>query len=71
MTSSNFNPFEQISGAKVSYSSYKCITNYFLSMRNEICNADLPSRERFVMHDCNHYECDTFAQDSKVSRARG
>ncbi|CAD7923203.1 unnamed protein product [Amoebophrya sp. A120] len=37
---------------KVSYS-YKCITSYFLSMRNRICNADLPLR-KFVIHDCNY-----------------
>ncbi len=30
----------RLSSVKVSYS-YKCITN-FLSMRNKICNADLP-----------------------------
>ncbi len=31
----------RLCSAKVSQYSYKCITN-FLSMRNKICNADLP-----------------------------
>ncbi len=34
-----------------------------LSMKNGICNAGLGLGGRFVMHDCDYYEYDTFAQD--------
>ncbi len=33
----------------------------FLSMRNEICICGFDLTRKFVMHDCDHYEYDTFA----------
>ncbi len=39
------------------------MTNIFRSMKNAICNADLPVRKEFVMHVYDYYECeDAFAR---------
>ncbi len=44
------------------------MTNFHLSTRNKICETvDLYLRKKFAMHDCDYYECDTFAQDTGES----
>ncbi len=65
--------FQELWNAKASCYSINRMTD-FLSMRNEICNADFPEGgKRFasVIHDCNYYNCDTFALHKKPPGTSG